>query len=248
MTTVLSLPVRVVFNCAPLVNGETVPIRAVLLCRRWTWVLTLSNFEVVHALSRIVRLLPDKLATARAIRFGHTPLASDDGSFLIKLVRDLAEKYLTIHRTASAAFPSVAVLDGELEFSACFGCAANPERDSAPLSDADDELALEAVMVRYVELLSKVQEALETENKIDFDNHALDLIDMSDDILIACQVFLDFVHPVWIKIRRDQAVDDEMVEEVRVRCERRLVELDGKLCADFYRYRREEEEEEEDHV
>lgn len=245
MTTVLSLPVRVVFNCAPLVNGETVPIRAVLLCRRWTWVLTLSNFEVVHGLSRIVRLLPDKLATARAIRFGRTPLASDDGSFLIKLVRDLVEKYLTIHRTASAAFPSVAVLDGELEFSACFGCVANPERDSAPLSDADDELALEAVMVRYVELLSKVQEALQTEHQVDFDNHALELIGMSDDILIACQVFLDFVHPVWIKIKRDQAVDDEMVEEVRVRCERRLVELDGKLCAEFCRYRREEEE---DHV
>jgi hypothetical protein len=44
-------------------------IRAVLSYqeRRWSWTLTKKSFEIVHGWSRVVRLMPDKLATALVI-------------------------------------------------------------------------------------------------------------------------------------------------------------------------------------
>ena len=68
-------------------------VRATLLYpeRNWRWELRLKNFEVVHGLSRIVRLLPDKIATALAIRRENH--YGEDGTFLIKLVEDLARLF-----------------------------------------------------------------------------------------------------------------------------------------------------------
>lgn len=59
----------------------------------WEWTLDLKNFEQVHGISRIAKLLPDKLATSIEINKERLPNPKDDGSFLIDLVLKLLKIY-----------------------------------------------------------------------------------------------------------------------------------------------------------
>ena len=58
----------------------------------WKLSLNLESFEVMHGLSRIVLLLPDKIATAIAINKEVLP-DPDDGTYLIQLVVNLLKFY-----------------------------------------------------------------------------------------------------------------------------------------------------------
>jgi hypothetical protein len=60
--------------------------------RTWKLSLNLESFEVMHGLSRIVLLLPDKIATAIAINNEVLP-DPDDGTYLIQLVVNLLKFY-----------------------------------------------------------------------------------------------------------------------------------------------------------
>ena len=63
---------------------------------RKLWFLDLSLFEPVHGISRVLRLIPDKLATALAINEENLPNHEDDGQFLIDLVLQLQKLYQRI--------------------------------------------------------------------------------------------------------------------------------------------------------
>jgi len=58
----------------------------------WKLSLNLESFEVMHGLSRIALLLPDKIATAIAINKEVLP-DPDDGTYLIQLVVNLLKFY-----------------------------------------------------------------------------------------------------------------------------------------------------------
>jgi len=60
--------------------------------RTWKLSLNLESYEVMHGFSRIVLLLPDKIATAIAINKEDLP-DPDDGGFLIQLVVNLVKFY-----------------------------------------------------------------------------------------------------------------------------------------------------------
>jgi hypothetical protein len=60
---------------------------------KWIWELDLTSFEPIHGMSRIVKLVPDKLATAIAINKENLKDPKDDGSFLIDLLLKLLEFY-----------------------------------------------------------------------------------------------------------------------------------------------------------
>ena len=61
--------------------------------RTWKLDLNLDSFEVMHGLSRVVLLLPDKIATAIEVNKENFPDPNDDGGFLIQLVRNLVKFY-----------------------------------------------------------------------------------------------------------------------------------------------------------
>ena len=61
--------------------------------RNWKWSLNLKSFESVHGMSRVVLLIPDKLATAIAIFKENLP-DPDSGAFLVVLVIDLVKFYI----------------------------------------------------------------------------------------------------------------------------------------------------------
>jgi len=60
--------------------------------KTWKLRLNLKSFEVMHGLSRVALLVPDKLATAIAINKEDLP-DPDDGGFLVQLVEDLVIFY-----------------------------------------------------------------------------------------------------------------------------------------------------------
>lgn len=60
--------------------------------KTWKLRLNLKSFEVMHGLSRVALLVPDKLATAIAINKEDLP-DPDDGGFLVQLVEDLVVFY-----------------------------------------------------------------------------------------------------------------------------------------------------------
>jgi hypothetical protein len=60
--------------------------------RTWKLSLNLESHEVMHGLSRVVLLLPDKIATAIAINKEDLP-DPDDGTFLIQIVVNLVKFY-----------------------------------------------------------------------------------------------------------------------------------------------------------
>ena len=61
--------------------------------RTWKLDLNLDSFEVMHGLSRVVLLLPEKIATAIEVNKENFPDPNDDGGFLIQLVLNLVKFY-----------------------------------------------------------------------------------------------------------------------------------------------------------
>jgi hypothetical protein len=61
--------------------------------RTWKLDLNVDSFEVMHGLSRVVLLLPDKIATAIEVNKEDFPDPNDDGGFLIQLVVNLVKFY-----------------------------------------------------------------------------------------------------------------------------------------------------------
>jgi hypothetical protein len=59
----------------------------------WKLDLNVDSFEVMHGLSRVVLLLPDKIATAIEVNKEDFPDPNDDGGFLIQLVVNLVKFY-----------------------------------------------------------------------------------------------------------------------------------------------------------
>jgi len=65
--------------------------------RNWVLTFDMNNFEEIHGMSRVVKLIPDKFVTALAINKENLQNAEDDGSFLIHLIIKLIRQYIQIH-------------------------------------------------------------------------------------------------------------------------------------------------------
>jgi len=62
-------------------------------CLGWAWEVTDVDFEVIHGLSRIVKLLPHQLATALLVQHD-----IGDGAYFCNLIKDLMAQFQSIHR------------------------------------------------------------------------------------------------------------------------------------------------------
>ena len=77
------------------------------------WCLDLVSFEAVHGISRVLRLIPDKLATSLAINKENLP-DPDDGGFLIVLVSDLLDHYIKITVEREIRYGNNQLVQGEI--------------------------------------------------------------------------------------------------------------------------------------
>ena len=75
-----------------IIKGSNLYLFTAYYEKTWKLTLDLKSFEVMHGLSRVVLLVPDKIATAIEINKEDLP-DPDDGTFLIGLVEDLVVFY-----------------------------------------------------------------------------------------------------------------------------------------------------------
>ena len=195
--------------------------------RNWRWELRLRNYEVVHGLSRIVRLLPLKLNLAKSIRDQN--YAEEDGTSMIKTVEDLTKRYLDVHLNTMANL-DLSAPDGLRSFEITLG----PEADNMEAAEND----LDLVMSNYRQRVTSIQEHLRRDPVDAFVHDALDLVELSDDILMMCHVFLDLIHPVWIELsRKIGPMSDQRLQQRKEEGESSLINVDKKLMTEYLGFR-----------
>jgi hypothetical protein len=172
------------------------------LPNRWRWRLCLGDFEVVHGVSRVVRLLPDKLSTALAIaKQTQPPPPPDGGAFLIDLVVKLFGTYLARGRTNSASgatvdlrgLPPVVVRVSE--------------DASGPIEELEGGSDLVEILDKLNDGLARAKSLLVAKEFDLFVEHCDRLLGLAQDVEAACFVYLDMAHPDWIWASRTQSLD-----------------------------------------
>jgi uncharacterized Zn-finger protein len=164
----------------------------------WKLSLVLRSFEAIHGMSRVVKLVPDKLATAMEINRENIP--DDDGHFLIKLVKKLAVFYQSLVISQANEDES------------------EDDRVEEVLKIVSDvELDIFFAEYNFREIIGEFFRRLDSfekhliEREDELESKALMIVNMSDDILACCHIFMDFVHPVWLDIQRKGEIDYELV-------------------------------------
>lgn len=175
MTPVFDKTVLVEFSYQPEADDRYKIVKVELVFRDWTWILDCSSFEVVHGISRVMKLVPDKLVTARSINRGNLP-DPDDGSFFIKLIVDLVKYYIDCPRRRRNE-----ILANDINFETLL---VEIGSDDHPIGGDD----LSDVLELYFEKLQLLQNLLRDRKIDEFDAEAEQLLRLSDDILTACQV------------------------------------------------------------
>ncbi len=95
------------------VKSSLIKLHSVEGVQRRIWHLDLSSFEAVHGMSRVVKLIPDKLATATAINLENLPNPEDNGTFLVDLVTQLLEFFEKLVVGQESRRENDSLLDGE---------------------------------------------------------------------------------------------------------------------------------------
>jgi hypothetical protein len=95
------------------VKSSLIKLHSIEGVQRRIWHLDLSSFEAVHGMSRVVKLIPDKLATATAINLENLPNPEDNGTFLVDLVTQLLEFFEKLVVGQESRRENDSLLDGE---------------------------------------------------------------------------------------------------------------------------------------
>lgn len=196
--------------------------------RRWKWDLHLKDFEVVHGLSRVVRLIPDKAYVARSINIDER--VDDDGSFIIELVEKLARDFSCIHRERMATAEDLDAPEDLQRFKVEYG---PHEEGSIDTRECDVNLAM--ALEDYVRSIFNMKNCLILNQRDDFDQVTAETLKMSDDLLLASQIFLDLIHPVWIMVKRSESegINNVAVESIMDTCESRLIDYEGRISKEY---------------
>ena len=223
------MPVRdhcnsVVYFISKDANEKNTVVKAVLKMhkRRWQWTLNKKSFEHVHGMSRVVRLLPDKFATTLVINRE----SDNDGSNLIKLVIDLLQIYIDL-----IPKPEAENCSGELS-EHLYVVGEGHE-------DFEAEHDFESLLQAVKKVLVEIETDLESRNENGVLAKMEELIKLSDDILVGCKIYLDFIHPVLIGIDRSGEINEESIETQKASLERKLVAADQCLEKQFAQLLRE---------
>ena len=203
------------------------------------WILTQRSFEVVHGLSRVVRLVPDKLATALVINRENLP-DPDDGGFLIKLVDDIVHVFIDRHRLVGLEDPEIS---GNVEVKVVsLGQPWITDHESADGGNGQD---LSNLLSAISGKLQQLQQLLKERKQEEFRQESQQFVELCDDVLIASHVYLDLIHPVWIEVQRSGLFEDVKVEEKKVALLRKLERMSEKLSKEFREHSSEKTKDEE---
>ena len=163
---------------------------------QWTWKTNIQSFEVIHGLSRIIRLIPDKLHTALVINKENFQNPEDDGTFLIKLVTNLLEYYIDRQTTNAQLSPDLIETDTKI-----FGIMVRNKN----IYQRPDGTTTHITLIETMRIIYKALETLA--NTLKAKNYSLYLqqtravykiLDLTN---IYTKCYLSFIHPVWIRVK-----------------------------------------------
>ena len=170
-------------------NEEKASVESAYICCKinndlWISSVDLKSFESIHGVSRIVKLIPDKLATAIAINKENLLDPKDDGSFLV----DLVLKLLTFYQE---------------QVQKNFNCQKLSEIEAL----LEEECNKMMTLYNFLDILNQLSTELESfnaalptrENDV-IKSQAEKVLRLADNLQIFCQVYLDLVHPALIKV------------------------------------------------
>lgn len=193
---------------------------------QFSWTVGVKEFEIIHGLSRVVRLLPDKVVTAKCIAI--EPVAAD-GTYLIKLVLDLLKVYTTQYEHLTSSNPAAAAevpcnreIYREIPFES--------------QTSVDLQMSLNGTLECIRESLNSLLKSLTDHNLEQFTNDAKALIALSDEILAACHAYLDFAHPIMVQSYRLNPPQDHEIDQKRSALIVKLENLKNKLSNELEQY------------
>lgn len=187
---------------------------------RWTWRVNKKSFELIHGMFRTVKLIPDKLATARAIAQEKDWVANSKTNhhFLIDLIISLIEdNYLGLCDkllVADSFAPSSEHHHISLKTLLC----GYPDLDLVQPDDCQQK-NLEQCVTDLVDHLKTVRASTSLES---FDENCPAVLKIADGFLAGCQAYLQFVHPVIIYVQRLQEFDDHLATKHQLRLSERF--------------------------
>ena len=232
-----NLRARLEVGRTELEGGRLFPVSANIVYVRldgsvWNWILSDKSFESVHGLYRIVQIVPDKLDTAVQINGERLKDPEDDGAFLVDLVlnllrfyRDMVEgRRLAEEEDLAARKRRVAKPERALEF----------VRGPYPPSEDEGEdcaLDFEGTLLTFsIGLLQMRSHLKQRSGKKKLRADAKEIMDFLIDLLTCCEVYLGFLHPLWVASKRSgEDPDHEAGGPARRKLEMRVAECRKKI-------------------
>jgi len=165
----------------------------------WTWHTTLKDFEVIHGLSRLIRLIPDKLITAEEI--SRTSHHSDDiqSNFLINLVIDLLKYYMECHEdNHKEPHPGKDHCTTVHTFMTENSTLYEESENVSELQHTDITITMQTLLV----CLSSLSQTLVNRDYDLYKQQYTALSKLLDLLQTYLTIYLDFIHPSWIALQR----------------------------------------------
>jgi len=211
--------------------------------QRQLWCLDLTFFEPLHGLSRLLRLIPDKLATALQIKRVARSNDGEDTDFLFNLLIDLFDRYINITTKKYKIFqysePESPDVDRHM-IVLSYQTSDYYISDLIPITyNEDTEFPDEAIQVKnfltlQIDLkdqLIELKEVLKTETSGIYKSKSRRLLQHCDNILRQLHIFLNFTHPVMVDINRNRTIDNDSILRIKNNLQNRSAR--NFLCDEF---------------
>jgi len=211
--------------------------------QRQLWCLDLTFFEPLHGLSRLLRLIPDKLATALQIKRVARSNDGEDTDFLFNLLIDLSDRFINITTKKYKIFqfrePEHPDVDRHMIVLNC----QTPDyyiSDLIPIIyDEDTEFPDEAIQVKNFltlqtdlkDQLIELREVLKTETSGIYKRKSRHFLEHCSDILRQLTIFLNFTQPMMTTINRTRIIDSDSILRIKNNLQERSAR--NFLCDEF---------------
>ena len=189
----------------------------------WKIKINLKSFEIMHGMSRVTMLIPDKMATAIAINKENFP-DPDDGGFLIQLVIDLVVFYIS-------ALRPIPILNVVNTFSRIEDLTSSDDKHL--FSSPEVTVQLSDILIEFKDKLERLKLVLQERTEEAIISQCNLIVQMADYILELSNAYIDFVHPIYLDIERHGTFNDEKIDGLRKKVNEKLAEQKNRLKNEF---------------
>ncbi len=192
----------------------------------------LTSFEVMHGLSRIALLVPDKLAVAIAINRENHNDPSQNGAFLSSLITELILNFRTrivkqTEKFAEQATDNTITIIEQLE---------TESRNETSLDELTNFSNLLQVTDLILSQLTLFREQLDQRDHQQLELTALKITGAANQLLDVSNIYLDFVHPICLSILRYKVINSEKINQLRLKINSKLADNLNQLHYQFLNF------------